>query len=245
MENKYYVYVYLDPRKSGNFTYGDYSFDFEPFYIGKGSGYRFNHHLKQFIKYNKHKKNKINKIINEGLNPIIIKTHNNLTEEESFYYEKELIKLIGRSDMCEGPLTNKTDGGDGMSGFIITNEMRELRSKMFKGEKNPMYGKGYKQLGEKNPMYGVTGEKHFMYGKNRPIETILKISKNHSDVKGSLNPNSKITEWDVIIIRKFFTLKRDKIKKVKIYETISKRYGISESNSRAICLNKIWKNVSI
>ena len=38
-------------------------------------------------------------------------------------------------------------------------------------------------------------------------------------------------------------VKKDKIKKVIIYKTISKKYNISESNSKAICLNKTWKNV--
>ena len=26
--NKYYVYIYLDPRKLGNYKYGEYSFDY-------------------------------------------------------------------------------------------------------------------------------------------------------------------------------------------------------------------------
>ena len=37
MEKKYYVYIYIDPRKPGKFKYGEYEFDYEPFYIGKGS----------------------------------------------------------------------------------------------------------------------------------------------------------------------------------------------------------------
>ena len=40
-----YVYVYLDPRKPGKFIYNDFSFEFEPFYVGKGYGDRAFGHL--------------------------------------------------------------------------------------------------------------------------------------------------------------------------------------------------------
>jgi hypothetical protein len=46
MLNKYYVYLYLDPRKEGKFKYGDYEFDYEPFYVGKGHGNRLFEHLR-------------------------------------------------------------------------------------------------------------------------------------------------------------------------------------------------------
>lgn len=244
MENKYYVYIYLNPIKNGKFIYDEYCFDFEPFYIGKGSGYRFISHLKKYVnaKCNKHKMSKINKIIKEGFEPIIIKVCDNLNEKDSFLLEKKLIRLIGREDLGEGPLTNKTDGGEGINNIFFTEERKKLLSKRFSGEKNPMYGKGHLQRGEKNHMWKI-GDKHFLYGEKRSSETIDKISKNHHNVKGSLNPNSKITEWDVKIMRKFFEFKKDKIKKVIIYKTISKKYNISESNSKAICLNKTWKNV--
>uniref|UniRef100_UPI0037511A01 LEM-3-like GIY-YIG domain-containing protein n=1 Tax=Acinetobacter sp. TaxID=472 RepID=UPI0037511A01 len=41
----YYVYIFLDPRKSGYFSYGDLNFVFEPFYVGKGKDNRFKRHL--------------------------------------------------------------------------------------------------------------------------------------------------------------------------------------------------------
>ena len=45
MENKFYIYIYFDNRKPGKFKYGDYQFDYEPIYIGKGTNDRFKKHL--------------------------------------------------------------------------------------------------------------------------------------------------------------------------------------------------------
>ena len=61
IRNIFYVYVYLDPRKPGDYIYGEYHFDYEPFYVGKGRYNRLYIHLKKNI-YNPHFHNKIKKI---------------------------------------------------------------------------------------------------------------------------------------------------------------------------------------
>ena len=104
----YYVYAYLDPRKPGSYTYEDYHFDYEPFYIGKGKRYRINAHIRQARSTNKNsfKLNKIRKILNEGLEPILTKVKVKLSNDESLLIEESLIALIGRICENEGPLTN-------------------------------------------------------------------------------------------------------------------------------------------
>ena len=122
---KYYVYVYLNPTKPGQFTYGDYTFDFEPFYIGKGKGYRYVSHLseaKSKKKYNKKLSHFHNTLFSIDLNPIIKILHYDLSEEESWTYEKLLISIIGRRDENKGLLTNKTNGGEGQSNRTAWNK---------------------------------------------------------------------------------------------------------------------------
>ena len=88
---KCYVYAHTKP-------------DGTIFYIGKGT---YPNRAKQKSGRNKHWKNVVNKY---GFLSIILA--DNLTEEQAFFEEVQLIKHFKPF----GFLTNKTDGGDGVSG---------------------------------------------------------------------------------------------------------------------------------
>ena len=157
----YYVYVFVDPRKPGIYNYGDYSFLFEPFYVGKGKGNRLKRHLNESqlnSNNNPHKERILKKIIKKGFDPIqyavIIK--NSITESNALDLEKNIIQLIGRHNLNSGSLTNLTDGGEGMSnysspfkgktyeemfGIEKANQLKFDKSKLVSGSSNPMFGK--------------------------------------------------------------------------------------------------------
>lgn len=115
----YYTYVYLDPRKPGSYSYGSYTFDYEPYYVGKGKGSRINALCDESVNLtiNSLKYNITRKILSAGLEPVRLKVSEGLTEDEAFSLEIELIALIGRHDLKTGPLSNMTRGGDGASGM--------------------------------------------------------------------------------------------------------------------------------
>jgi len=133
----FYTYIYLNPLKSGKYSYGNYvTFLYEPFYIGKGKETQNLKHLNEKIskKTNKHKYNTIQKIKKENLYPIVIKLIDRIEEKCAFCFEKFLISLIGRKDLNQGPLSNLTDGGEGSSGHIVTDLQRDKQSKKMTGK---------------------------------------------------------------------------------------------------------------
>jgi hypothetical protein len=107
-----YLYIYLNPLKKGSYIYDDLKFDYEPFYVGIGVGDRYKMHLYESHLKKDLKGNTIRKIKKNNCLPIIIKLYENLTKEEAYKKEIELIEKIGRKDLKEGTLTNRTNGGD-------------------------------------------------------------------------------------------------------------------------------------
>lgn len=145
--NEFYIYAYLDPRKPGTFNYGSYNFDYEPFYVGKGSGDRLYHHLNEAKKNrlvkNPHKFYRLRKMLSENAQPEIIKYIDNLTEDEAFKIEEDMVKTIGRKDYNEGPLLNVLDGGSG--GTRPSPGLREKWSNQRKSKGNSFYGRKHSQ----------------------------------------------------------------------------------------------------
>jgi hypothetical protein len=104
MQNDYYVYIYLDPRKKGTYIYDNLQFEYEPFYVGKGKNIRITKGLDD-INNTTAKKLKIKEIRISNLEPISLKIYDNLSENLAFELEKFTIKQIGKSI-----LVNKSNG---------------------------------------------------------------------------------------------------------------------------------------
>lgn len=166
---QYYIYAYLDPRKPGEFTYinNEYNisicFNFEPFYIGKGTDRRDLSHLNSKFLFKKRMPHpfydKLKKFKKNNIQPIVIRIIDNLTDENyAFILENKIIELIGIRDHNNfpGPLVNLNLGGTG--GKNPSKEVRQKISNANKGkrmqDKNGNFGQGYKYKGENNHFFG-------------------------------------------------------------------------------------------
>ena len=120
--NNYYTYAYLREDKT-------------PYYIGKGKGDRAYKKSKNDVKPPKDKTR-------------IILLKQNLIEEEAFRHEIYMIDVFGRKDLGTGILHNRTDGGEGASGCIPSEETKRKISNSLKGIPRPEDVKA--RIAEKN-----------------------------------------------------------------------------------------------
>jgi hypothetical protein len=150
MVNPYRFYTYAYLRK-----------DRTPYYIGKGEGGR---------AYCKH--NRSCSVPKDKSKIIFLKK--NLTEEEAFKHEIYMIDVFGRKDLGTGILRNLTNGGEGASGLVHSEESKRIQSLIKKGRKVWTDGCGNMKMSYECPgtgwILGVTEEskkKNSLSNKNR------------------------------------------------------------------------------
>jgi len=108
-----------DPKRF--YTYAYLREDGTPYYIGKGSGRRIDENKGRPCKKPKNDSK-------------IIFLKQNLNEAEAFKHEKYMIALFGRKDLETGILHNRTDGGEGISGFSHSENTKRKISKSHMGK---------------------------------------------------------------------------------------------------------------
>jgi len=160
--NDYYTYAYLREDKT-------------PYYIGKGRGKRI-YCTQRTIKAPEDKSR-------------IIFLKKNLTEAEAFKHEVYVIFVLGRKDLGTGTLRNLTNGGEGTSGHIKseeckkkigearigkthTEEWKKAISEKLSGRTHTEEAKkkmSVAKSGENHPLFGVPGKTGALHHNSKAI----------------------------------------------------------------------------
>ena len=181
-KNKFYVYHLINPITN------------VPFYVGKGYGRRMYDHENHVLK-NTHPNNnshlfyKIKKVLNEcgkiGYKKII----ENIDEKSALIKESEEIKRIGRTNLC-----NLTDGGEGISGYVYSDELKHKKSLLVLGKNNPFYGRKHSEQSLQKISISLKGKPSPMKGKTHSVEIRKKLSIINEGRKFSDGHRLKISE---------------------------------------------------
>lgn len=122
-DQSFFVYAYIRDRDDSVSYLGT------PYYIGKGKGDR---HKVAHVQKVGPGGNGMRDLTPENEDQIVTLA-SGLTEEEAFEAEKRLIAFYGKVCDETGCLLNFVDGGQGSSGFVYPEYLREIRRNQLKG----------------------------------------------------------------------------------------------------------------
>ena len=170
---RFYTYAYLRENRT-------------PYYIGKGQTRRLYQKCGKPCGVPKDKSR-------------IIYLKQNLTEEEAFKHEIYMIDVFGRIDLGTGILHNRTDGGDGASGWVPSEEQRKNISEGLKGR--VPWNKDISHTNETKKKISVanTGKISYWKDKTLPKNSIEKM-KITRKLNGSSvgEKNGRAKEWEIV-----------------------------------------------
>jgi hypothetical protein len=176
--SRFYVYAYLRSKDSEHGKKGS------PYYIGKGSG-------------NRTKSNQGRAVNAPRDKDMVVYVQEGLTEQQAFSLERYCINLYGRVDLQTGCLRNKSDGGEGASGVVMTDERRQKISQAHKGkivsaETRRKIGEAAK--GRKQSLRTRQKRSEMSKGKNNNF-----FGRKHSDeIKQKLSTESAVYMYELV-----------------------------------------------
>lgn len=180
------------------------------FYVGKGSERRTR------IKERKSNPHHCHIVSKYGKESIIVKSMLCRNEQHSLDLEVRMIAALRNGGV---KLVNLTDGGEGVSGFVISKETRAKLSESAK-KRPPMSEDARKKIG------------YFNKGKITPIETRLKMSASMKGLKRSAEARANISKAQKIRFSSRKTRSEDEFiienkKLINDLEEFKKRFGFS------------------
>ena len=186
-----------DPKRF--YTYAYLREDGTPYYIGKGTDSRL--HIKSGRKIKPPKdKSKI----------IFLKQ--NLTEEEAFKHEIYMISIFGRKDLGTGILYNLTNGGEGMSGIVMSDETKKKIGIAGRGRKHSEESR--KKISEKQKGKYIPDESRLKMSEIQKGKKLTEKTKEKIGIAGKGRKHSEETKQKLRDLNKGKTLTEEHRKKL-------------------------------